>query len=66
MRNLNLAITITLLLFGVNTLITNAQESQQRLVEVEQIKVKSKGNVVRVVNKSKPLLNAALTELQTV
>jgi len=66
MRNLRLAITVTFLLLGVNTLTTNAQESQQRLVEVEQIKVKSKGNVVRVVNKSKPLLNAALTELQTV
>ncbi len=66
MRNLSLAITITFLLLGVNILTTNAQESQQRLAEVEQIKVKSKGNVVRVVNKSKPLLNATLTELQTV
>ncbi len=66
MRNLGLAITITFLLLGVNILTTNAQESQQRLVEVEQTKIKSKGNVVRMVNKSKPLLNAALAELQTV
>ncbi len=66
MRNLSLAITITFLLLGVNILTTNAQESQQRLVEVEQTKIKSKGNVVRMVNKSKPLLNAALEELQTV
>jgi hypothetical protein len=66
MRNLSLAITITFLLLGVNILTTNAQELQQRLVEVEQTKIKSKGNVVRIVNKSKPLLNAALAELQTV
>jgi len=66
MRNLSLAITVAFLFLGVNMLTTNAQESQQQLVEVEQIKVKSKGNVVRVVNKSKPLLNAALAELQTV
>jgi len=46
MRNLKLAATVTFLLLGVNILTTNAQESQQRLLEVEQIKVKSKGNVV--------------------
>jgi hypothetical protein len=66
MRNLSLAITVTFLLLGVNILTTNAQESQQPLMGVEPIKVKSKGNTVRVVNKSKPLLNATLTELQTV
>jgi hypothetical protein len=66
MRNLSLAITVTFLLLGVNILTTNAQESQQPLVGVEPVKVKSKGNAVRVVNKSKPLLNATLTELQTV
>ena len=66
MRNLSLAITITFLLLGVNMLRNNAQESQHRLVEVGQIKIKSKGNVVRMVDKSKPLLNTALTELQTV
>ena len=66
MRNLSLAITVTFLFLGVNILTTNAQESQQRLVEVEQTKIKSKGNVVRMVNKAKPLLNATLAELQTV
>jgi hypothetical protein len=49
----------------VNILTTNAQESQQGLAEIEQVKVKIKGNAVRMVNKSKPLLNATLTELQT-
>ncbi len=66
MRNLSLTITTALLILVVYILITNAQESQQRLVEAEQIKIKSKGNVVRVVNKPKPLLNAALAELQNV
>jgi len=66
MRNLNLAITATFLLLGVNILTTGAQESQRQLVEAEQVKVKSKGTIVRVVNKSKPLLNATLAELQTV
>ncbi|HUF04648.1 MAG TPA: nuclear transport factor 2 family protein [Aridibacter sp.] len=36
MRNLSFAITITFILLGVNVLKTNAQESQRRLMEVEQ------------------------------
>lgn len=65
MRKLSSTVTVIFLLLGVNILTTNAQESQQPL-EASQIKVKSKGNVVRMVNKSKSLLNATLAELQTV
>ena len=66
MRNLRLAAIVGCLLLGVNVVTTKAQESQQQLTQVVEVKVKSKGSVVRVVNKSKPVLNAALAELEVV
>jgi hypothetical protein len=55
---------VGILILGAGALAVPAQTPQQR--EHPEVKVKSKGGVVRVVDKSKPALHAAIAELEAV
>src|SRR4030095_2331926 len=65
MRNLYSVALVNTLILVASTPLLHAQTPQQRMTQSE-VKVKNKGGVVRVVDKSKPLLRAAVAELETV
>lgn len=65
MRPFYQAVLGSFLIVGASSLSVHAQRPQQQMTQAE-VKVKSKGGVVRVVNKSKPALNAAIAELEIV
>jgi hypothetical protein len=65
MKKFYSAVLVNSLILSASSLPAHAQPPQQQMTQAE-VKVKSKGGVVRVINKSKPALNAAIAELEIV
>lgn len=65
MKSFYSAVLVTLVIAGTGSAAAHAQQPPQRRAQPE-VKIKSKGGVVRVVHKSKEAVNAAVAELEIV
>src|SRR5687768_3319569 len=58
--------SVAIVFIAVSVKVTTAQDTKEEFVETNQVKIKKKDNVVRMVVKPKAILNRTVVELQTV